>query len=222
MDNTGTNNLVAEPTPSLFGSNGTYIWIGLLVAVVAVGAGIFFWFRRNTMPRLEGLADKKKEGFYGGVAKGSGAPDCLRASAEAGQLHELFAEKVSNTEEGPADFREFDMLLSRICCFKKDLLSVAQQVEATRYQPFSTELDLEPIAETTARCFAKTSPPKDIELLIDKWERRGHFLIVRLCTSANLTEGKVLLAEQTFTDLLKDVKNIAVSKCLKEIGRAHV
>ena len=162
------------------------------------------------MPVVQGF--KATEGFAG-VAVGAGVPDCLRSSSSASQLYSMVSDP-SKVEEGSADFKEFALLLSQLCCFKKDLLGVAGVVEATRYQEFNTQLDLEPIAETTARCFAKTIPPRDLEIAFDKWQKRGHFLLTRLCTAAGLSESQHLSAEGLFKDLLTDVKSAATSKCL--------
>lgn len=202
---------------SILGLSGAYTGVALLVILVGVGIGYFVLYgRANTMPSLSPFEDmhKKKEGFYGGVAKGAGVPDCLRTSSEAAQLHSLFASKISQFEEGPADFKELTLLLSQLSCFKKDLMGVAQQVEATRYQPFDTQLDMEPIAETTARCFAKTIPSRDLELSFDKWSKRGIFLITRLCTSANLTDAEHTQAEGLFHAFIADIKDVAADRCL--------
>lgn len=209
------------------GNNGSYLFIAAIV--IAIGIGIFYFVmykRRNTMPNISPFMDMPtaksawakargvNEGFYGGVARGAGIPDCLRTSAEAAQVHDMFFGQVSSVEQGAPDMKEFTLLLSQLSCFKKDLLGVAQQVEATRYQPFATQIDLEPIAETTARCFAKTIPQRDLELAFDKWSKRGHFLITRLCTAANKTESEFQLAEQLFAKLIADVKDVAMTKCL--------
>lgn len=188
-------------------NNIGYFFIALLVVGVSIGIGMLFWNRGNTMPVVQGF----KEGFAG-VAVGAGVPDCLRSSSIASELYTL----VSNPklEEGTADFKEFALLLSQLSCFKKDLLGVAGVVEATRYQEFNTQLNLEPIAETTARCFAKTIPPRDLEIAFDKWQKRGHFLLTRLCTAAGLSEEQHTSAESLFSSLLADVKSIATSKCL--------
>jgi hypothetical protein len=53
-----------------------------------------------------------------------------------------------------------------------------------------------------------------LELAFDKWSKRGHFLITRLCTAANLNESEVVMAEQKFTTLIADVKDVAISRCL--------
>jgi hypothetical protein len=213
----------------VLGENSSYLFIGVLVLLAAVGIGYFIlYLRSGTMPNISPFKDmvitekdkeeekQMEEGFYGGVAVGAGIPDCLRTSSEAAQLVDLFASKLGSEalEEGSADFREFRTLMSTLACFKKDLMGVAQQVEATRYQTFLTQIDMEPIAETTARCFAKTIPPRDLELAFDKWSKRGHFLIVRLCTAANLTEGEVTKAESIFKALIADLYDIAKDKCL--------
>lgn len=208
---------------SMLGLSGSYAFIGLFGVLVVVGIGYYIMFGRSgTMPNIAGFTDmkekekeKKAEGFYGGVAVGAGVPDCLRTSSEAAQLHSLFASKVHGVEEGPDDLRELTLLLSQLSCFKKDLMGTAKQVEATRYQPFETQLDMEPISETTARCFAKTIPPRDLDLIFDKWQKRGHFLIVRLCTAVNLTEPEVKQADMLFETFLNDLKEIAATNCLQ-------
>lgn len=200
---------------SVLGLGGSYMFIGIFGTLVALGIGFYiFYGRASTLPTITPFADMRKEGFYGGPAVGAGIPDCLRTSSEAAQLYQIFADKFRGQEEGSADMRELTLLLSQLSCFKKDLMGVAKQVEATRYQSFDTQLDMEPIAETTARCFAKTIPPRDLDLAFDKWRKRGHFLIVRLCTAANLTEAEVVQAEKLFQALIADVQDVAQTNCL--------
>jgi len=203
---------------SMLGLSGAYTGIGFVLSLIIVGLGWYLLYGRSaTMPTISPFEDKKEEkeeGFYGGVAVGAGVPDCLRTSVEGARLHALFARKGSAYEEGTADFKELTLLLSQLSCFKKDLMGVAKQVEATRYQPFATQLDMEPIAETTARCFAKTIPPRDLELSFDKWSKRGIFLITRLCTATSLTESEVQEAESLFRKFIADVKDVAQDACL--------
>ncbi len=200
---------------SMLGLGGPYMSIGIFGALIALGIGFYiFYGRASTLPTITPFTDMKKEGFYGGVAVGSGIPDCLRTSSEAAELYSIFADKFRGSEDSSADMRELTLLLSQLSCFKKDLMGVAKQVEATRYQSFATQIDMEPIAETTARCFAKTIPPRDLDLAFDKWSKRGHFLIVRLCTAANLTEAEVKRAENLFQRLIADVKDVAETNCL--------
>jgi hypothetical protein len=69
------------------------------------------------------------------------------------------------------------------------------------------------VAETTARCFAKTIPQRDLSLGLDKWGTRGTFLLKRLCTSERLTELEEHEALQLFGDAMADITEIALGKC---------
>lgn len=186
------------------------------IAIAIIISVIWYFWGNKTMPKTSGFTDASggKEGFFGGVAVGSGDPDCLRSSSEAAQLYSMFNSRTSTTSEGPEDLSELRLLLSKMACFKKDLLGTAQQVEATRYQPYATSMDIEPIAETTARCFAKTIPSRDLDIILDKWSTRAQTLVVRLCTSLNLSESEHRQAESLLAALAKDVNDVARSVCL--------
>ena len=180
--------------------------------------------RGNTGARVTGqnidevpepVFEPSKEGFYGGAAHGTGSPDCLRSSSEGAALINMFVSKGESTvEEGPADLRELTQLVGKLCCFKKDLVSPSYIVDATRKQTFVTMHDIEPIAETTGRCFAKTISPRDLELAFDKWTSRGELLISRLCTAYRLSESDVINCQNLFHTVVRDVKDIARGSCL--------
>jgi len=196
--------------------------ISLFFAAFVAFVAVYAFRNCRNMKEAFGVMDKlianvkdkavKKEGF-GGPAVGAGMPNCMNTSKDAAALYELLNKHTSTTEEGPDDLREMQLILSKIACFKRDLLSAASVVEATRYQPFSTSHDLEPVAETTARCFAKTIPQRDLSLGLDKWGTRGTFLLKRLCTSERLTELEEHEALQLFGDAMADITEIALGKC---------
>jgi|LauGreDrversion4_2_1035121.scaffolds.fasta_scaffold331091_2 hypothetical protein len=211
---------MAESTTNTGGLMATLKTYGPTLGVAAVAIAViisvmwYFWGNK-TMPKTSGFSDASgHEGFFGGVAVGSGDPDCLRSSSEAAQLYSTFRSRTSTTSEGPEDLSELRLLLSKMACFKKDLLGTAQQIEATRYQAYATSMDIEPIAETTARCFAKTIPKRDLDIILEKWSTRAQTLIVRLCTSMNFTEAEHRQAESLLNALVKDISDVARSVCL--------
>ena len=157
-----------------------------------------------------------KEGFAGPVA-GAGFPDCLRSLDDAAKLHEILHSKSMKTEEGPDDLRELDLILSKIACFKRDLMGNGV-VNATLRQTFSTTHDLEPVAETTARCFAKTIPQRDLQLSLDKWGTRGTFLIKRICTATSLSDAEEKEAMRLFGSAMYDVSDVALGACCNKAG----
>lgn len=211
---------MAESTTNTGGLMATLKTYGPTLGVAAVAIAIivsviwYFWGNK-TMPKTSGFSDASgHEGFFGGVAVGSGDPDCLRSSSEAAQLYSTFRSRNSTTSEGPEDLSELRLLLSKMACFKKDLLGTAQQIEATRYQAYATSMDIEPIAETTARCFAKTIPKRDLDIILEKWSTRAQTLIVRLCTSMTFSEAEHRQAESLLNALVKDISDVARSVCL--------
>ena len=173
----------------------------------------------------EGFRSKEKEGFrnsvayskaegFGGIAHGAGSPSCLRSSAEGAKLIDMFQGKKPRFNEGPDALSELTVLVGKLSCFKKDLVSPSYIVNATRMQPYSTTHDIEPIAETTARCFAKTISPRDLGISLDKWTSRGEVLVKKLCTSYSLKQSEVEEAQALFRAVLRDVSDIARSSCL--------
>jgi hypothetical protein len=152
-----------------------------------------------------------KEGF-GGVARGAGIPDCLRSTAEGTELISIFSNRG---DKGVADLRELTQIVSKLACFKKDLVSPSFVVDSTRYQQFVTMHDIEPIAETTGRCFSKTISPRDLELAFDKWNSRGEHLVRRLSAAKQLSAEEVAKAESLFRAVIRDVKDIARGSCLQ-------
>lgn len=129
---------------------------------------------------------------------------------------QMFEGRKSTTEEGQRDLVEFKHLLDKLSCFKKDLVSPNYTVSATLNQPYITSHDVEAIAETTGRCLAKTIPPRDLDISMDKWTERGGFLIRRLCTSYSLNTTEAEAMESTFQSFIRDVYDTAREKCLQK------
>jgi hypothetical protein len=201
--------------------------IALFIAALFAFVGSFWWASCNTMPSINegftyvtsliastGLGGSAPdiEGFAG-PAVGAGMPDCMRSSKDCAALYDLLSSRSTTTEEGPDDLRELKVILGKISCFKRDLTGVAGVVHATYNLKFATAHDLEPVAETTARCFAKTIPQRDLALSLDKWGSRGTFLIKRLCTSENLSESEEKEALRLFGDAMADINDIALGVC---------
>jgi len=189
------------------------IILGLLIAYTT----FLLVSRANTMPNLQGFRNNNvvKEGF-GAPVVGAGEPNCLHESNDAAAVLAAFTGRVGSVEEGTPDLEELRVLLGKLCCFKRDLIGVISRVNATLYQPFVTAHDIEPVAETTGRCFAKTIPGRDLELSFEKWKVRGRFLIQRLCAAANMDTRESVVVNDKFNSVLVDVYDIAQQKCLGE------
>ena len=184
------------------------VWavLGIVVGVLVAYLSFVMLCRAKTMPKFA-------EGF-GAPVVGAGQPDCLRESNEAAAIIGAFQDRVGSVEEGNPDLDELKVLLGKLCCMKRDLVAVNGTVNATLYQPFMTAHDIEPVAETTGRCFAKTIPERDLSLSFDKWKTRGRFLISRLCSASDMTPTEKGKMDSLFNQVLVDVYDIAQQRCL--------
>ena len=178
----------------------------VVIALFATAFAIAVWMSFSPS------CPKTSEGFAG-PAVGAGMPDCMSTSKDCAELYALLNSKKVRLEEGTEDLREMNLILSKISCLKRDLLSNAKLVSATRYQPYSTAHDLQPVAEIASQCFSKTIPQRDLALFLDKWGSRATFLIKRLCTSENLSESEEKKALTLFGDAMADLTDIANTEC---------
>ena len=183
-----------------------------LLATLVTGIAVYFLITVWHLSKMESEAGC--EGFAG-PARGAGVPDCLRHSQEASDLYTLFSSKDNTTEEGPDDLRELALILSKMSCLKKDVMSPSGIVEATRYQPYSTAHDVEAVAETAARCLAKTIPPRDLDIILDKWNRRTKELVRRLCSSYKISNSDLNKADMLLKALITDITDVTQAQCLK-------
>jgi hypothetical protein len=192
----------SKPIPRVFST----ILLSLIVSMAGTFLVYQLWTGFRMMPTL------RMEGFAGPV-RGAGVPDCTRTSQESAKLIGIFQEKKSTTDEGADDLRELSVLLGKLSCFKKDLMSPGKVVQATYKQPFYNSHDMEPVAETAARCFAKTIPKRDLQLSFDKWTKRGTHLVKRLCTSYNLMGEDLKAAHDLFNTAMADFASVAGDVC---------
>ena len=200
--NTVTKTLSTVPIVSIS-------WI--IAIVVIVGLVSYVYLQYPTFA----AAPRAQEGFFGGVVKGAGHPDCLRDLNAGAEL--LAAVSAPDALSSP-DYAEFQVLLSKLGCLKKDLMSPSGIVNATLYQSYENAHDRQPVAEVAATCLNRTIAPRDLDIIFKTWRDRGGVLLKRLCTLANLTEDQVRDAETLFASAVADVYEVAKGRCIATAG----
>lgn len=167
----------------------------------------------TTRPLVKNAEEVAKEGFFGGVARGAGQPDCLRTLSDAAAVYWRF----QDTAADPKDLAEFRLLLSKWACLKKDLMSPSGVVEATRYMPYSTMHDRIPVPDIAGQCNSKTMPKRDLDITFETWRERAAYLFRRLAASAGISGTEAEDLEKQLMAAWTDVYDIATSQCLTYI-----
>ena len=184
----------------------------LIIKIVMIAVLVFFLIRfMNSVPKY----NRVDEGFAG-VARGAGHPDCLRTLPEASQILDILrGVNIGAGSNASADYKELELILSKMACLKKDLMSPGTQVDSTRYQAYETAHDRVAVAELCGLCLSQNIPQRDLDISFATWRDRGNDLLRRLCTAANLKDGELKTAEMLFKKAFDDVYSVATSRCLK-------
>ena len=187
-------------------------FFAVIAGIVALAVGFIAYTlinKRNTVPSG---STEKKEGFQG-PARGVSSIPCGQESSHVTNILEVFSNKMSTTEEGSPDFKEFKQIMSKMCCMKHDLMGASQSVSSTLYVPYNNTHDRENPADTVARCFTKSIPPRDLDIIFATWKNRGLLLLDKLCTSYKLSSRESENARKHFNSLWSDVFDIAKGAC---------
>jgi hypothetical protein len=208
-------------------STGKNLAIGAVIGLLVVGIAILFIRYNDTRPLIQGFADiirkytphpakpaiphPKTENFV--AANGVGLYACSQESAEGAQLFSIFM-KQGGDVDSKQDLRNLRNLLAKLSCMKRDLLSPSGLISASNELRFTTQSDIQPLADTTSRCLSKQIPERDLDIQFEKWQAYGIDLIRRLCTDYKIEENQVIEAERLFVNMYADVYVVAKSKCL--------
>jgi len=197
------------------GISWTWVLVGVVVAALIAVVLYMVLPRANTRP--------VRESFYGGAINGTSGLACGRMSSEAEALVGLFMSKqLAGKEEDDLNLRDLKAVLSKMLCMTQDLMAPQQTITAAKELGFATHMDIQPVADMTARCFSKTVPERDLSIQFEKWRDFGFNMISRLAASADLTEAEVQNAEALFTAVWKDAMDVALVQCIGRVAKDKV
>lgn len=184
----------------------------VIAAIIAIAVGFIcytLFSKRNTVPSGSPVY---KEGFQGPALGVSSIP-CGQESSHVTDVLGIFAGKKSDTGDGKADLKELKQIMSKMCCMKHDLMGANQKVDSTLYLSYNNTHDRENPADSVGRCFTKSMPPRDLDIIFATWKNRGLLLLNKLCTSYSLSPSDSEKAKRHFTMLWTDVFDIAKGAC---------
>jgi len=202
-ENSYSNSYSNEPTGGF--SIPWSLVIGAIFGVIFIGLIIYIVLSRAmTRPVTEGFVEQAND-------LPSDLP-CGQASSEANQLLYMFSSRGLDIKN--EDYRDLRNLLSKLCCLKVDLTSSDHTITAVKELGFSNDMDIQPVADLTGRCFSKTIPQRDLSIQFIKWRDFGGQLLRRLCTELSLDKKDHLRAERLFLASWTNVNDLANRQCL--------
>ena len=191
-----------------------WMWfiLGIVVCIIVV------WILYQVISRAD--TRPVSESFLSMPVKGASGVPCGQMSSESEELYSMFSSaKLNNMNDTDLDLRNLKDLLGKLCCLKRDLMSPLQSVSSSRELQFATHMDIQPVADLTASCFAKTIPERDLSIQFDKWKDFGIKTIHRLSVAASFTETQVQNAESLFKAAWQDAYNVAQESCIGSIPK---
>jgi len=130
-----------------------------------------------------------KEGFSTVAVDRELMPRCFTRDADAQYiLSALQGTKAAN----PDAFGELSLILQKMLCVDADVTGQGVGPYQSFQLPFVTQHDLEPAASFVGRCLKGAVRSRDLELTIDKWEKRGVVLLQALSKGNEAVRGECL------------------------------
>jgi hypothetical protein len=126
------------------------------------------------------------EGFAVAAVDPARMPACTERSTEAQSLLARFA--ILPASDEPA--AELRLLLSKLCCMEADIMAPSAGTYRTMPLQFRTSHDLEPPSTTVGRCLQQSLPQRDIDLALEKYDRRGKELLKQILPDCAAAPGE--------------------------------
>ena len=121
----------------------------------------------------------QSEGFANAAVDPILSPACTQRSPAAQRILASIAH-LPETDEGAAELR---LLLSKLTCIEADVSTAGAGTYRTLKLQFRTSHDMEPATSVVSRCLRNAVRQRDIDLIMDKFEKRGKLLIRSRCPS---------------------------------------
>jgi hypothetical protein len=112
-----------------------------------------------------------EEGFALAAVNPLLMPACVERSTAAQSLLARFG---SSETSAAAELR---LLVSKLCCLEADIDTPAAGLIRTLPLQFRTDTDMEAASSIVARCRAAAIPKRDVELMTEKFAKRGSALV---------------------------------------------
>jgi hypothetical protein len=132
------------------------------------------------------------EGFAVAAVHPTVMPACVERSTDAQSL----LARLASIPESDANAAEMRLLVSKLCCLEADIATPAAGAYRTMSLQFRTSHDAEPASAFVSRCLRNAIRQRDIDIMMEKYEKRGNELLKEMlggdCQQAQKELGEVL------------------------------
>lgn len=159
--------------------------IYLIVIIAIVSMGLYFKMY-PVFPMMEKTTIRYNttENFSSPAVSPS-EPSCVKRNVDAQILLRMFPicdSQYKSPSEDALDRIELKLILNKLTCLDADVSNSGVAGYNTLHLPYNTSHDTEPLTNFVGRCLNNGARMRDIDLIIDKYEKRGLELILLIAT----------------------------------------
>lgn len=182
--------------------------LAIIAFFVALGIAIFLYFRPNFI----------NEGFATIALDEVSMPKCFLRDTQAQALLASFrdVQALPPANEAKMALTELTLIMQKVLCMDADITGSGAGAYSTFNLPFATAHDIEPPASFVGRCLRNAVRSRDIEIAMDKFEKRGVELIGLLCADRRKN------ALNAFHDIIARASRNISLVCLKPQAQMDV
>jgi hypothetical protein len=185
------------------------LYLALIILIVA--AGVYLGMYPKFPPGEQG---KNNIENFSSPAVAPQQPKCIQRSTDAMFILRMLpaCDDPNNTPSTDAlDREELKLILKKLTCLDSDVANNGIIGYSTLNLPYNVQHDIEPLTNFVGRCLNNGTQTRDLELLVDKYEKRGKELISRTSKRIGM-DDKALL--EHYQSLLLQLTRTLNENCL--------
>jgi hypothetical protein len=183
-----------------------FLVLGVLIFMVAAGVYLKMY---PQMPRsFSGYEN------FANPAVAPEEPNCIRRSLDAQALASLFkqcSDQRNAPTEDDMDRAELNLILQKLTCLDADVSNNGTNGYNTLKLQYNTSHDAEPLQNFVGRCLNNGTRSRDLEIMIDLYERRGNTIVKQLCSRAKIDAKEPL---ERYAEVIKTTMKTLTLNCL--------
>jgi hypothetical protein len=182
------------------------VYLALIVLIVSIG--IFYRF----YPRMPAYRNRY-EGFSS-PAVAPAEPKCLQRNLDALTILRILppcGDPHNTPTEDATDREELALILQKLTCLESDVANNGVSGYNTLALPYNTSHDAEPLPNFVGRCLNNGTRSRDLEIVIEKYDKRGKTLIHQITKRNGMDAGALL---DNYEAVVRTTMKTLVDNCL--------